>query len=282
MLGYNYHLRKPYDQLHKQTELEILYNDILNLEAKNKITVKSTLKPLLLAEGYKHRCSNFKSTLPKKLLNAASQLRKNTQIIIRKADKSPTYVILNRDNYFSKLNTILSDSSKFQKVKADPTVKIRSKLNKIIATLIKKKITIFSKIIGDYKPGYIYGNVKIHKKDNSLRPIISQCPAVTYNVAKEINKIISPYCPSQYSLKSSYDFVDLIHSNGSSNIIASLDVESLFTNVPVIDTINIICKCVYSHPSIQPPQISPEVLKELLYICTTQSPFLSPNGDLYV
>ena len=35
-------------------------------------------------------------------------------------------------------------------------------------------------IIGEYEPGYIYGNVIAHKPGDSLRPVISQIPTTTY------------------------------------------------------------------------------------------------------
>ena len=65
-------------------------------------------------------------------------------------------------------------------------------------------------------------------------------------------------------------------------ILASLDVESLFTNVPVRETIKIILDNVYHHPTLPPPDIPPSTLEELLIICTTKTPFRNVNGDLYI
>ena len=63
---------------------------------------------------------------------------------------------------------------------------------------------------------------------------------------------------------------------------ASLDVESLFTNLPVDETIDIIIPRVYNHPDIPPPNIPKHILKELLVICTKEVPFITPRGDLCV
>ena len=74
------------------------------------------------------------------------------------------YVVLNRSDYENKINQILSDTEKFVKINKDPISSLKNSANKIISTLNAaqdcKKI---SKIIGDYQPGYIYGNVKTHK-----------------------------------------------------------------------------------------------------------------------
>ena len=62
--------------------------------------------------------------------------------------------------------------------------------------------------------------------------------------------------------------------------IASLDVESLFTNVPVKDTIDIILNKIYNS-DINPLDIPRNLLKKLLEICTMEAPFLSPDNKLY-
>ena len=64
-------------------------------------------------------------------------------------------------------------------------------------------------------------------------------------------------------------------------ILATLDVESLFTNVPIDDTISIILNSVYRHPNIPPPNLPKETLKKLLEICTKESPFKHIDGTIY-
>ena len=101
-------------------------------------------------------------------------------------------------------------------------------------------------------------------------------------MAKYINDIIAPYCPSKYTCKSSYEFVDLVRSQNVTGKLASLDVESLFTNVPVNETISIICEYVYKNENMAPPAIPEQLLRDALAMCTLQSPFRHPNGKLYL
>ena len=282
-LGLNFHLQRKYEKMHKKTELEILYDNLLKLEQTNKISIDPGLQEQLAAEGTKHRNTYHHSVLTPQLKTAATQLRTNDHIVIRRADKSSIYVILNKDDYFVKLDNILSDRDKFKLIQKDPTNQLKTKLNKLIDALNSVQGDIkFDKIAGDFTPGYIYGNIKIHKENNPIRPIISQCPTITYKLAKNINKIISPFMPNKYSIKSSSEFIDILHSSNSSGIIASLDVESLFTNVPIDPTIDIILQYVYHHPTKIAPKIPPNILRELLSICTKDTPFRSPRGDLYL
>ena len=62
----------------------------------------------------------------------------------------------------------------------------------------------------------------------------------------------------------------------------SLDVESLFSNVPVTQTIDIIIENVYNHPNKPALQVNKENLKKLLLICTTETPFKHINEGLYI
>ena len=281
-LGLNCHLQPRYDKLQKQTEIEVLYQNILDLESKKKVMIHSNLADRLRAEGVKHRNTKYKSVLTPNLKQAAKQLQANNDIVIRRADKSATYVILNKSDYFDKVNTLLCDSSKFVSIIKDPSNDIKSKANKLIDALNATSNNCnISRIVGDYQPGYMYGNVKIHKPHNPLRPIISQVTTSTYNLAKTINKILTPYIPSKYMLKSTNDLIDILQTTHCEGITASLDVESLFTNVPIDPTIEIILELAYNHPNLPPPQIPKTLLKQFLALCTKELPFRAPDGKLY-
>ena len=139
-----------------------------------------------------------------------------------------------------------------------------------------------NKVTGDFEPGYFYGNVKTHKANNPLRPIISQVTLPTYTLAKRLNCLLAPYVPTDYSLSSSTDFLDLIHSKKPEGSLASLDVNSLFTNVPVERTIQIVLDFAYCNESLAKPQIPRHIVESMLRLCTSKSPFRCPRGQLYL
>ncbi|MGL4482604.1 MAG: reverse transcriptase domain-containing protein, partial [Lactococcus garvieae] len=89
------------------------------------------------------------------------------------------------------------------------------------------------------------------------------------SVAKWLAKIIEPIRRelSKHSLKDSFEFVDRIKDkNLKETQMYSFDVASLFTNVPVIETVNYLCEWVEHNPNtISIPIPS---LKELLLRCT--------------
>ena len=282
-LGVNCHLSGKTEFCQKNTELELLYQDITRIEKDGKVVVSPDLRPQLLAEGTKRRGGGSSSILTPRLRAAAKSLREDDSIVIRKADKTAIYVILDKTEYLSKISDILSDEEKFERVRQNPTADLKKRVN----ALLKSANAViggvhFPLIIGEYHPGYLYGNVKIHKNGNPLRPIISQIPTPTYETAKLLNQLITPYIPTNNTLRSADEFLTVLKCNAPRGIIGSLDVCSLFTNVPVKATIDIILKYVYENNDKSPPSLSKNLLKQLLLVCTTEAPFRAPDGKLYV
>ncbi|XP_076039484.1 uncharacterized protein LOC143024558 [Oratosquilla oratoria] len=263
--------------VNKKTQLALLYDNICKLEREGKISINPDLQENLQAESTKKRHRPSQDILSPRLREAAQQLRDNEHIIIRKADKSNTFVILDRDCYLDKCNNLLGDPSKFQPLSRNPTVNLKSKVNSLIhaANAVIGDLK-FDSITGDITPGYFYGNVKTHKEGNPLRPIISQIPTPTYSLAKRLNQIITPYIPTTHSLKSTDEFVDILRCNKPSGILASLDAESLFSHVPLIRTVDIILNYTYRHPVLPPPKLSEPILKDMLLACTSEAPFKCP------
>jgi hypothetical protein len=182
----------------------------------------------------------------------------------------------------SKLNSILNDQSKFQKITRDPTEELQRRVNGLIASanaVVGEKL--LTPIVGSYSPGYIYGNVKTHKETRALRPIISQVTTPIYKTAKQIDNIIKPYAPKKFSINSRDEFTELLRCANHGGLLASLDAESLFTNVPVTEKIQIILHNVYHHEQLPPPSIPKAIMEKLLHSCTTESPFRSPDNKLY-
>ena len=83
-------------------------------------------------------------------------------------------------------------------------------------------------------------------------------------------------------MKSSGEFLQAIRNSHPEGTIASLDVESLFTNVPVRETIDMIIDRVYHNDSTPDLDIPELALRTLLEICTMEAPFTDHKGQLYV
>ena len=71
-----------------------------------------------------------------------------------------------------------------------------------------------------------------------FRPILSAINTPGYNLAKFLIPILEPLTQNEFTVKDSLSFAKEITKYDSSLFMASLDVESLFTNIPIKETIN--------------------------------------------
>ena len=91
------------------------------------------------------------------------------------------------------------------------------------------------------KPGILYGQGKVHKsvEDNcpSFRSIPSAIGIPTYGLTKFLVPVLRPLTENEYTVHNSFSFASEVSKFNSKNLMASLDVESLFTNIPWKETI---------------------------------------------
>ena len=87
------------------------------------------------------------------------------------------------------------------------------------------------------RPEVMYGSCKVYKKcvDGcpSFRPSLSALQTVTYKLEKYLVPILEPLTKNKCIVKDSFNFTTEIVEQDSSNFMRSLDIDSLFTNIPV-------------------------------------------------
>ena len=71
-----------------------------------------------------------------------------------------------------------------------------------------------------------------------FRPIFSAVNSPGYNLAKCLILILEPLTHSEFTVKDSFSFAKEIKKYDSSFFMGSLDVGSLFTNIPLKETNN--------------------------------------------
>ncbi|XP_047525309.1 uncharacterized protein LOC125063126, partial [Pieris napi] len=123
----------------------------------------------------------------------------------------------------------------------------------------------------------MYGLPKIHKHNNPLRPIVSHIDSPTYKLAKHLVSILSPLRGhTSAHVKDSYHFVEtlrdlkLLHNE----TMVSFDIESLFTNLPLNDCLDIIAK------RLREQNMSPDYV-DIVKHCLT-SGYLMWKDEFYV
>ena len=232
----------PFEKLfNKLTECKIYdsTNDGYNV-------IRSSLKYIAFKTYY---C--FKphlSLINKKYYDILENLKKDSNIVILKPDKGNGIVILDKIDYNEKMHSILNDTSKFKVFSEDwikEVIKQEDKINRLL-TKMKNSNEITKEeyehlFASGTQPGLLYGLPKIHKTSTPLRPILSAIGTSGYKLAKFILPLLSSFATNLHTVKDSFSFVEEITSIKNSNqyYMASFDIKSLFTNIPLEETIQI-------------------------------------------
>ena len=231
-----------YEQLHRNLSEHKIFKVIPDAEN----LVRSTIKSIALKTYYSFKPAI--SDLNKKRISILKSLSSDPSIIISKPDKGSGIVIMDRTSYIEKVNTILQDSTKFEKVSADlykTLIKDEDRTNRLLEIMKK------SNIINDtqkYKlravgsqPGILYGQPKVHKAGTPVRPILSTVNTHNYNMSKYLVSLLQCINDSPFIIKDSFSFVrEIVEVENDDYCMASFDVKNLFTSIPIDETINII------------------------------------------
>jgi len=241
-LGPNYNHGTQNNQSNIITTIKNTENLVKNIPQDQADTIRNMISKSTV------NIINYKKT-PKELrleqfhsvaLKQSIHFRKNNEdLVITKADKGQVTVILYEKEYTEKAMRLLDDNNTYTKLPKDPTRQIEKQVrdciskwhtNKLIDDKTKDKL-----IVRNSLPPKIYFLPKIHKKDLPLRPIVSSIQSPTYNLSKHLSNILSNITnKKEYSIHNSIDFKNKIKNKIVSNghAILSLDVSSLFTNIP--------------------------------------------------
>ena len=126
-------------------------------------------------------------------------------------------------------------------------------------------------------PGILYGNPKVHKTvvNNApkFRPILSAINTPTYSSAKYVNTVLPPIRTNKFTVKNSFDFAEEVVNYDHNLYTASLELESLFTNIPLGETIKDCVNDLFSN-NFYRRKLSRKDLYELLKLATTKSSFI--------
>ena len=128
----------------------------------------------------------------------------------------------------------------------------------------------------------MYGLCKVHKDiiDNcpNFRPILSAINTLSYKLANFLVPILKSLTSNEYTVKDSFAFAEEIVEQDSEFFMGSLDVDSLFTNISLEETIDICTNTLFEN--MEKVGLSKIEFKELLSLATKES-YFTFNRQLY-
>ena len=124
--------------------------------------------------------------------------------------------------------------------------KREGKLIRFLRDTLQKQKSITDEVYRDLftsgsTPGILYGLPKVHKDNCPARPILSAIGTYNYKLAKFIVPVLQPFTAGQYTVKDSFSFVSEITAFQKDRdlVMASFDVSSLFTNIPLDESVDL-------------------------------------------
>ena len=215
-------------------------------------SVINLLKSYPLTDNRKNKIHNIN----KSEREAIKNLKENTEIVIKEADKGSGIVIMNRNFYESKILEMLSDTETYREI---PTNMDRNVINKIKNLAQKHNFCLTKderKYICnfEYKTSVIYGLPKVHKSqiirqaiqaqkseyvnalnasDLKLRPILAGPQSPTHRLSHLIDILLQPFLKHVQSYtKDTVHFLNKLPSTvNKDEILLTFDVVSLYTNI---------------------------------------------------
>ena len=213
------------------------------------------------------------------------------KVVLLTPDKGNGVVLMDKQDYVQSMEHLFADRTKFKIVKEDPTHTRMATVQQYIRMLKKtgqideqEYKVMYPK---NAKVGRAHGSAKIHKRFERippLRPIIDTIGSTHYGIGKFISQLLNPLTKNEYSLKDSFEAAEKIkgipqnlYDEGYKLI--SFDVVSLFTNVPLRKTVNVILDRIYKDKVIQ-TNLKKRTLKKLIIDTCSKTAF-SFNDVIY-
>ena len=183
-----------------------------------------------------------KHNLTKEEKEAITLLLNNTNIVIKPADKGSAVVIQNRSEYITEGLRQLGDPRFYLETPIDLTSKHNLEVNDLVRQLllhqeIGKKCADYLQI-AQPRTSQLYLLPKIHKNKTPVpgRPIVSANSSPTERISQLVDHFLQPIVPTTPSyVKDTTDFINKIapvHDLLPGTILCTVDVTSLYTNIP--------------------------------------------------
>nr|XP_022316718.1 uncharacterized protein LOC111120285 [Crassostrea virginica] len=241
--------------------------------------VESDIEKLLSKQA------NVPDNLNKEERSALQSLKNRDDIVIKKADKGSTVVVLDKDKYIAEAHRQLSDERFYMKLDSDPTEEFSATITKTLDEMYKKNEigdNVYETLNPiDCRPGQFYLLPKIHKEGMPGRPIVSAIGHPTEKISEYIDLHLRPHVEKLPSyLKDTTDYINKTPSTDlpDHTLLVTMDVTSLYTNIPHDEGIEA-CREVWDRRSIQVP--STESLTKLLEHVLKCNNFMF-NGEHYL
>ena len=201
---------------------------------------------------------------------------------------------MDKADYVTKVDKIIQDGirdNKYELVTVDRTAKDLHNFQQFLYRNFKKHDKYRDMYPSSHQPARFFGTAKTHKFENiesiykdelTLRPIIDQTGTCYYNSSQILAKYLQPLAKNEYKIDDTQSFPEFLKSKDKNEDEedVSYDVVSLFTSIPIEETIDYICDEIYIRNKLKPFHNKRLIFRNLLRNLATKCIF-SANESLY-
>ena len=168
------------------------------------------------------------------------ELQSRNDIVITDANKGGAVVILDVEDYFKETERQLNNKENYRKIIYNLTTANNETIHKVISRFQKENL--LSKNISEGlktenpKTPHFYIKPKVHKNGNPGRPVISSINCHTSKISEYVDYHLQPivkeipsYAQDTTDFLRKINQIDFVPDN---TYLVSLDVKSLYTNIP--------------------------------------------------
>ena len=195
------------------------------------------------------------------------------EIVIKPADKGSATVVMSQEDYVTEAMRQLNREDHYLRLDKNPTTQFADEISKLLIDM--KNRNSIDQETKDYltplhtRTARFYLLPKIHKPGNPGRPIVSSCGAPTERISHFVDHHLHPHVQTLPSfIKDTTDFLNKLQTLNNipkDTLLVTLDVSSLYTNIPHQEGIEACREALNSRTTKQPPtEDLAELIKQIL------------------
>ena len=208
--------------------------------------------------------------------NLLKPLQRNKDIVLLSGDKNSLAVILDKACYKVKINRFINDGiSKGVYVieENDNTLEELKSFQSFFYRNLGKHEKYKEMRSISSQPARLFSTAKTHINDLKLRPIIDQTGTHLYDCSKVIAQYLQPLAINEFTISGTLSFPYIFRENSldSNEEYVSYDLDSLFTSIPLGETVDFILDEIYVRKKLEPfckKSIFKKLLNKLCKGCT--------------
>ena len=261
---------------------------LLNHCKSNNVAEETITDINIKTLAYIKRCKKMKSS---RNIQMTKRYLKENDLLAIPFDKGVGMCIMKKTTYHEKMDTIINlpQFEKFENNRKNakhPILKEEERVTNILKSLLDK-----GKLDKDLyeqirprgsQPARLYGLAKVHKNNIPMRPVLSMPGSAYHKVALYVAKCLSivPQCKINASTEQISNKLKEVILQEDEEII-SYDVVSLYTNVPVLEAIEVCTDLLFNLPMDRRPKIDKETFTVLAKIASCDV-LLSTHDGFYI